>query len=101
MIEMILNNKIRQIKINKPDNKKNYNYLLPIAWFIIPSIIVLFPAPVAPTTTDVCSGTITGTTSTVFPITVQGTTVVTWTFDDGNGQSIDVDQNSNYRSNEI
>ena len=35
----------------------------------------------APTATDNCSGTITGTTST-FPITAQGTTVVTWTFED-------------------
>ncbi|RVT70984.1 gliding motility-associated C-terminal domain-containing protein, partial [Flavobacterium sufflavum] len=37
------------------------------------------------TTTDNCKGTITGTTTTVFPITTQGTTVVTWTFNDGNG----------------
>ena len=49
--------------------------------------------PVAPTTTDACAGIITGTTSTVFPITVQGTTVVTWNFNDGNGQSINVNQN--------
>ena len=49
--------------------------------------------PTAPTTTDNCAGTITGTTSTTFPITAQGTTVVTWNFDDGNGNSIDVDQN--------
>lgn len=46
-----------------------------------------------PTTTDACAGDIQGTTGTVFPITTQGTTVVTWTFDDGNGNSIDVDQN--------
>uniref|UniRef100_UPI003A92F63D HYR domain-containing protein n=1 Tax=Bizionia sp. TaxID=1954480 RepID=UPI003A92F63D len=39
----------------------------------------------APTTTDDCAGTISGTTVTSFPITSQGTTVVTWTFDDGNG----------------
>ena len=31
-----------------------------------------------PTTTDNCAGTINGTTSTTFPITTQGTTVVTW-----------------------
>jgi PQQ-dependent dehydrogenase (s-GDH family) len=49
--------------------------------------------PSAPTTTDVCAGTITGTTTTTFPITTQGTTVVTWTFNDGNGQSITADQN--------
>ncbi len=47
----------------------------------------------APTTTDNCAGTITGTTSTPFPITTQGTTVVTWTFDDGNGNSIEANQN--------
>ncbi|WP_055443314.1 HYR domain-containing protein [Lacinutrix himadriensis] len=46
-----------------------------------------------PTTTDVCSGTITGTTSTTFPITTQGTTIVTWTFDDGNGNVITANQN--------
>ena len=41
----------------------------------------------APTATDNCEGTITGTTTTTFPITAQGTTVVTWNFDDGNGNS--------------
>jgi hypothetical protein len=49
--------------------------------------------PPAPTTTDNCAGTVTGTTLTVFPITAQGTTVVTWTFDDGNGNSTTADQN--------
>ncbi|MEQ3796464.1 hypothetical protein AAFP94_14870, partial [Flavobacteriaceae bacterium MJ-SS4] len=49
--------------------------------------------PPTPTTTDNCAGTINGTTSTTFPITTQGTTVVTWTFDDGNGNSINVNQN--------
>ena len=49
--------------------------------------------PTAPTTTDNCSGTITGTTATAFPITTQGTTVVTWSFDDGNGQVVTADQN--------
>jgi hypothetical protein len=49
--------------------------------------------PTAPTTTDACAGTITGTTATVFPITNPGTTVITWNFDDGNGQSINVNQN--------
>ncbi|MFV5699428.1 M14 family zinc carboxypeptidase [Flavobacterium sp. ZT3R17] len=47
----------------------------------------------APTTTDVCAGTITGTTDTVFPITMQGTTVVIWTFNDGNGQIVTANQN--------
>ncbi|WP_281337142.1 M14 family zinc carboxypeptidase [Flavobacterium eburneipallidum] len=49
--------------------------------------------PTAPTTTDACAGTITGTTPTVFPITTPGTTVITWTFNDGNGQSITANQN--------
>ncbi|SFO01507.1 HYR domain-containing protein, partial [Bizionia echini] len=47
----------------------------------------------APTTIDACAGTITGTTVTSFPITSQGTTVVTWTFDDGNGNIITQTQN--------
>ncbi|MBG6189074.1 beta strand repeat-containing protein, partial [Flavobacterium sp. CAN_S2] len=46
-----------------------------------------------PKTSDECAGTITGTTSTVFPITSQGTTVVTWTFDDGNGNIETANQN--------
>ncbi|MBI3135258.1 MAG: T9SS type A sorting domain-containing protein [Bacteroidetes bacterium] len=49
--------------------------------------------PAAPTATDDCSGTITGTTTTVFPVTVVGTTVVTWTYDDGNGNITTQDQN--------
>jgi hypothetical protein len=49
--------------------------------------------PVSPTTTDACKGTITGTTTTTFPITTSGTTVITWTFNDGNGQSVTANQN--------
>ncbi len=49
--------------------------------------------PTAPTAADNCSGTITGTTATVFPITAQGTTVVTWSFDDGNGNVSTTNQN--------
>lgn len=41
--------------------------------------------PTAPTATDNCSGAITATTSTVFPITAIGTTTIVWEFDDGNG----------------
>lgn len=41
----------------------------------------------APTATSSCTGLVTGTTSTVFPITTQGTTIVTWTYDDGNGNT--------------
>jgi hypothetical protein len=47
----------------------------------------------APTATDNCSGTITGTTTTTLPISGQGTTVVTWTYDDGNGNVTTQDQN--------
>jgi large repetitive protein len=47
----------------------------------------------APTTTDSCAGTITGTTSDPLTRTTQGTSVVTWTFDDGNGNSVTATQN--------
>ena len=50
-------------------------------------------APTAPTATDNCSGTVTGTTTTSFPVTTQGTTVVTWTFNDGNGNTSTQTQN--------
>ncbi|WP_438968473.1 HYR domain-containing protein, partial [Nonlabens sp.] len=46
-----------------------------------------------PTATDNCVGTVTATTSTIFPITSQGTTVVTWTYDDGNGNTSTQTQN--------
>ncbi|MBN1950050.1 MAG: T9SS type A sorting domain-containing protein, partial [Bacteroidales bacterium] len=44
-------------------------------------------APAAPTATDACAGVVTGTADVEFPITAQGTTTVTWTFDDGNGNT--------------
>ena len=44
-----------------------------------------FVIPPEPTATDECMGTIYGTTSTVLPVTAPGTTVITWTFEDGNG----------------
>ncbi|MCA0933939.1 hypothetical protein LCM02_15890, partial [Lutimonas saemankumensis] len=47
---------------------------------------------VAPTTTDACAGTITGTTTDPLSYNTQGTFTITWTFDDGNGNSVDVDQ---------
>jgi len=47
----------------------------------------------APTATSNCYGQITGTTATTFPITTTGTTVITWNFNDGNGQSTTVNQN--------
>ncbi|MDG1332086.1 MAG: T9SS type A sorting domain-containing protein [Crocinitomicaceae bacterium] len=48
--------------------------------------------PTAPTATDNCSGSIAGTTSTTFPITTIGTTTITWTYDDGNGNTYDQSQ---------
>jgi PKD repeat protein len=47
----------------------------------------------APTTTDNCAGTITGTTSDPLDYTAQGTYQITWTFDDGNGNSTTAIQN--------
>jgi hypothetical protein len=47
----------------------------------------------APTTTDVCAGTITGTTTDALTYTAQGTYQITWTFDDGNGNSTTAIQN--------
>ena len=46
-----------------------------------------------PTTTDNCAGTVSGTTTDPLTYDTQGSYVITWTFDDGNGNSIDVDQN--------
>jgi hypothetical protein len=40
---------------------------------------------VAPTTTDLCAGTITGTTTDPLTYNTQGTHVITWSFDDGVG----------------
>jgi len=47
----------------------------------------------APTTTDNCAGTITGTTTDPLTYTEQGPHTITWAFDDGNGNVITVDQN--------
>ena len=46
-----------------------------------------------PTATDNCDGSITGTTTTTFPITSPGTTVVTWTYTDAAGNSSTQTQN--------
>lgn len=48
--------------------------------------------PIAPTATDACEGAITGTTSTVFPITTIGSTTITWIYNDGNGNSTSQNQ---------
>jgi hypothetical protein len=47
----------------------------------------------APTATDNCSATVTVTNNAILPITTQGTTVVTWTYDDGNGNTSTQTQN--------
>jgi hypothetical protein len=47
----------------------------------------------APTTTDNCSGVITGTTSNSLTYSTQGTHTITWSFDDGNGNIITANQN--------
>ena len=49
--------------------------------------------PTIPTATDNCLGTINGTTTETFPIIAQGTTVITWTYDDGNGNTSTQTQN--------
>jgi hypothetical protein len=47
----------------------------------------------APTATDNCAATVTVTNDATLPITVQGLTVVTWTYDDGNGNTSTQTQN--------
>lgn len=47
----------------------------------------------SPTATDNCGGTVTVTNNATLPITAQGTTVVTWTYDDGNGNTSNQNQN--------
>lgn len=46
-----------------------------------------------PTAVDNCSGVITATHNASLPITTSGLTVVTWTYDDGNGNQVTQDQN--------
>ncbi|MCE5348063.1 MAG: HYR domain-containing protein [Bacteroidales bacterium] len=50
-------------------------------------------ALVQPTATDNCTGTVTVTSDAALPITKQGTTIVTWTYDDGNGNIATQTQN--------
>ena len=47
----------------------------------------------APTATDNCATSITVTNNATLPITAQGTTVVIWTYDDGNGNTVTQSQN--------
>ncbi|MCR9174212.1 MAG: T9SS type A sorting domain-containing protein [bacterium] len=51
--------------------------------------------PTTATATDNCAGTINGVPDVTFPITTAGTTVVTWTYDDGNGNVVTQTQNVN------
>src|SRR5207248_10723848 len=46
-----------------------------------------------PTALDNCSGTITGTTTDSLTRNTQGTSIVTWTYDDGNGNTFSQTQN--------
>lgn len=57
------------------------------------SDICEFTPPTAPTATDICAGSVTGVPDVTFPITAQGTTVITWTFDDGSGNTSTQTQN--------
>ncbi|MFN2380793.1 MAG: gliding motility-associated C-terminal domain-containing protein [Bacteroidales bacterium] len=47
----------------------------------------------APSATDNCSGTVYGTHNVSLPVTASGLTVVTWTYDDGNGNQVTQTQN--------
>ena len=47
----------------------------------------------APTATDNCAGSVTVTNNASLPITTQGTTVVTWTYTDAEGNTTTQDQN--------
>jgi hypothetical protein len=47
-----------------------------------------------PTATDNCGGTVTVTNDATLPITSQGPTVITWTYDDGNGNISTQTQNT-------
>lgn len=49
--------------------------------------------PPYPTATDVCAGSITGVPDVILPLTMQGLTTITWTFDDGSGNTVTQMQN--------
>lgn len=53
-------------------------------------IVTALPVPTA---TDLCSGTVYGINDITFPINTPGITIVTWTFDDGNGNTSTITQN--------
>lgn len=49
--------------------------------------------PPTPTATDICAGSIQGVADVTFPYSGQGLTVITWTYDDGNGNITTQTQN--------
>src|SRR5204863_8362905 len=55
-----------------------------------PTVTTLFPYTTLfrSTALDACAGTITGTTTDALTYSTQGSHTVTWTFDDGNGNTI-------------
>lgn len=53
----------------------------------------------APTTMDNCAGMITGTTNDPLSYNAQGTYLINWTFDDGNGNQTTVSQNVSVQDN--
>ena len=76
-----------------------YNYddvTAPITPTISPVTIDCNGTLTGPTTTDDCSGIIIGTTTGTLIYVEGGATTITWTFDDGNGNSTTADQVYNY-----
>ena len=81
-------------------NTSNCSFTVTVNDTVAPAIPVLADSVgecsvtvAAPTTTDNCNGTITGTTTDPTTVTAQGTTVITWTFDDGSGNVSTATQN--------
>ena len=60
---------------------------VPLVTTLLPLSGVCSATPNPPSALDNCAGTILGASSHSFPITTVGTTVITWTYDDGNGNS--------------
>jgi hypothetical protein len=79
--------------ITQDQNVIVYDFTAPVAPTLADLTGECSVTAVAPTTTDNCAGTITGTTSDPLIYSTQGSYVITWTFDDGNGNNVDVDQN--------
>ncbi len=81
-------------------NTANCSFLVTVNDTVAPTLPVLADSIgecsvtlASPTTTDNCNGTITGTTTDPTTVTSQGTTVITWTFDDGAGNVSTATQN--------